>query len=212
MANRKRTSRTATRTEKYELPQRPDRQTPREFLDWLEEHADVLLEEAPNPNPQLAPGPCALLRTFARWPKDTGYPVLGLYMPDEGRTKAVRACRLVLLGCTGDGLATEPPFPDAVARHLCGGDKACVNPEHLAWGTDRDNHSDYKLHCALAGVPHSHSLVSDADAREIQTLWESGEWPTRKALALDLGLNPKSFHKVLRRKCWDLSEGFRELA
>lgn len=36
---------------------------------------------------------------------------------------------------------TPRPFPQAMALHSCGNPR-CVNPEHLRWGTQRDNIRD----------------------------------------------------------------------
>lgn len=45
-------------------------------------------------------------------------------------------------------LAYGTPKSDGmVVRHLCGnGHLSCINPKHLAWGTDADNISDMALH------------------------------------------------------------------
>ena len=41
----------------------------------------------------------------------------------------------------------EPDRPGLKARHLCGnGHMSCVNPMHLAWGTDEENSRDHLLH------------------------------------------------------------------
>jgi len=52
-----------------------------------------------------------------------------------------------------------------VARHLCGnGHMSCVNPRHLAWGTDAENQNDYRLHTQR---PHVWPVLSDETITQI---------------------------------------------
>jgi len=65
-------------------------------------------------------------------------------IPMEGSMSAARYMCTIVHGAPAEGL---------VARHLCGnGHMSCVNPRHLAWGTDADNREDYRLHSARPKV------------------------------------------------------------
>ncbi len=45
----------------------------------------------------------------------------------------------------------EPSMERPVSRHLCGnGHLSCVNPAHLAWGSDFDNSCDAQVHGSMA--------------------------------------------------------------
>lgn len=62
----------------------------------------------------------------------------------------------------------KPPTPQHMARHICGqGHLACVNPNHLRWGTAADNSRDMHLHTArpiyLGRLPKDQlqSIVND---------------------------------------------------
>lgn len=62
-------------------------------------------------------------------------------------------------------LAHGAPEADWVARHLCGnGHMSCVNPRHLAWGTNAENQNDYRLHTQR---PHVWPVLTDEAITQI---------------------------------------------
>jgi hypothetical protein len=75
----------------------------------------------------------------------------------------------------------EPSHPDFVARHLCGnGHMSCVNPRHLAWGTQEQNALDKEIHY---GRPR---LAVKLSPDEIEAIAEDGRHPN--VLAVRLGI------------------------
>lgn len=71
-----------------------------------------------------------------RNPENRDYPNRS-FRTDDGEKHIIRLNRLALL-CSTD--APAPPGLDAL--HSCG-NRRCVRPHHLRWGTDRDNSEDF---------------------------------------------------------------------
>lgn len=65
-----------------------------------------------------------------------------------------------------------PPPQGLVARHLCGnGDKGCVSPMHLVWGTVAENCRDMIVHgTSPRGERNPNAKITDDDVREIRRL------------------------------------------
>lgn len=86
-----------------------------------------------------------------------------------------------------------------VVRHRCD-DPACVNPEHLELGTQKDNCADKvsRNRCnAKAGSAHSNTSLTENDVREIRASSES-----RKALALRFGVHYMTICDIIWRRTW----------
>ncbi len=68
----------------------------------------------------------------------------------------------------------EPSIERPLSRHLCGnGHLSCVNPAHLAWGSDFDNACDAQVHRCMA-------LSSAAEKAEAAKLAEALREKCRK--------------------------------
>lgn len=91
-------------------------------------------------------------------------------------------------------------IPDGyVVRHRCD-DPACVNPDHLELGTQKDNCADKVLRnrCnAKAGSAHSNTSLTEQDVLEIRASSES-----RKTLALRYGIHYMTVTDIIVRKTW----------
>lgn len=97
------------------------------------------------------------------------------------------------------------PIPvGAVVMHSCD-NPACVNPEHLALGSQLDNLAD--MRAKARGVTTHHvgernpaSKLSGDDVRRLRLLAAEG-WPLRR-LAREFGLNHKTVAGIVRRLTW----------
>jgi hypothetical protein len=101
--------------------------------------------------------------------------------PGLGTVSAARHMCELVHGAAQDGM---------VARHLCGnGHMSCVNPRHLAWGTDAQNRHDYKLHTAR---PH---FWPDIDRTHLAEIHGSEAPDNVVAIAYDI---PASLIRAIR--------------
>jgi len=81
-----------------------------------------------------------------------------------------------------------------VTRHLCNV-RACVNPEHLVFGSSRENNIDSR------NDGHKNHKLDLQKAEEIRTLFKSGE-KTRKELGKEYGVSLPTIFNVLHNKSW----------
>ena len=80
-----------------------------------------------------------------------------------GKTKLLH--RLVLSAFKG-----EPPESDSQCRHSCN-NKVCINPDHLSWGSCRDNSIDD----LYIGRRHRQMRLTPEQALDIKRRLDSGE-------------------------------------
>lgn len=89
-------------------------------------------------------------------------------------------------------------------RHLCN-NPACVNPKHLAVGTDQDNMDDK----VKAGRQPSHKGESNPKAKltkhEVQRIrreYNKGRGVSQVALAFRYGVSPETIYDVVSGRTW----------
>jgi len=85
----------------------------------------------------------------------------------------------------------EPPSPDLEACHSCH-NRACINPNHLRWGTRKENHIDK----ALNGTTYGQKLTA-SQAKEI---FESRE--PSAAVARRFGVSPNLVCNIKKGRAW----------
>lgn len=87
----------------------------------------------------------------------------------DGRT---RGAHQVALELAGHYRSEDQPE----ARHLCG-DKTCVNPRHLAWGSKSENVRDrFRLgEQSLTGERNPRARISEADVHDIRSARRRGD-------------------------------------
>lgn len=117
--------------------------------------------------------------------------------------------RWILMVTTG---TTKP-----VARHTCDRPRCC-NPEHLLWGTVKDNvHDAYERGRRIPAQPrepkrvnrpyelargekHGLAKLTESDVLTIRERRESGA--TIYRLAKDYGVTKRTIQQIVRRKTW----------
>lgn len=87
----------------------------------------------------------------------------------------------------------------AVVQHLCD-NPSCVNPAHLAIGTQQENASDASARGRLAafrsGEAHPGAKLSDAQAAEIRRRYADGD-VTQGKLAAEFGVSQSAIAKIV---------------
>lgn len=88
-------------------------------------------------------------------------------------------------------------------RHLCGrGNKGCVTPSHLAYGTRLENTADMYRHGTVPrGERSGRARFTEAQVREIRTRHAQGGVSCAE-LAREYGFSEGSVRKVLKRIRW----------
>ncbi len=130
---------------------------------------------------------------------DHGYGLISI-----GRGKQTRAHRFMYERYKG----TIPK--DMKVLHSCD-NPACVNPEHLSIGTQKDNVKDmmnrgrggYK---SFHGESHHMSKLTDEKVKQIRDLWDKGG-VYQSQLAKQFGVSQQVISKVVNYKAWIKESG-----
>ena len=95
------------------------------------------------------------------------------------------------------------PVPEGMCvLHRCD-NPPCVNPAHLFLGTPSDNTQDMLekgRHPSRAGEANGWASLTEADVREMRRLY--GEGMRNADIARHMGLDPRTTHRIVRRKSW----------
>jgi hypothetical protein len=91
--------------------------------------------------------------------------------------------------------------PEIVTRHLCNV-AACVNPEHLTFGSHADNMRDMVDAGRQAkGVDHGGAKLTEEQVLEIRRRYAAGG-VTQRALGDEYGVDHSLISNIVRRKKW----------
>lgn len=145
---------------------------------------------------------------------DYGYGVLNIWV-EENKRRNVPASRISCFLAHG-----EPPHPSAKSLHSCD-NPPCCNPNHLRWGTQKENvadaiererhvyppdtHSNPEWNAKrLASMPKGENLhnqsLTESQAREIWRL--HFEHKSASEIARLIGSKPHVVYDVCRGRSW----------
>lgn len=91
------------------------------------------------------------------------------------------------------------PLPGQQALHSCD-NPPCINPDHLRWGTHRDNNDDKIIRQRLAGEKHPLARFTDAQIWQLKMDIANGADVVSAYKAL--GLSRYQFHNIKAGKSW----------
>lgn len=96
----------------------------------------------------------------------------------------------------------EAPHGKRFVRHLCGnGHNGCVNPNHLAWGTAKENSDDKSRH---GNMPHGEtsgaSKLTDRSVAQILAMRDMGA--TYRNLAEIFSVTNGTVQAICERRTW----------
>lgn len=96
----------------------------------------------------------------------------------------------------------KPPFPNNHALHSCKNNRACTNPDHLRWGSNKDNNQDRikdghttKGIATVYGSLHGNSILIEKDIKEIKYLLSTQQWK-QKDIADLFGVNHRTVSNI----------------
>jgi len=95
------------------------------------------------------------------------------------------------------------PKPDGLeACHSCGnGNKGCINPKHLRWGTHISNMLDKKLHgTQQRGSDVGGSKLTESQVAEIRIRISAGD--SKLSISRDFGVSPAAIYNIESGKSW----------
>lgn len=92
------------------------------------------------------------------------------------------------------------PKPNEQALHSCD-NPPCINPDHLRWGTHRDNNDDKITRQRLAGQNHPLAKYTDAQIRQLKSDIANGANPVLAYKSL--GLTRFQFHNIKAGRSWN---------
>jgi len=97
----------------------------------------------------------------------------------------------------------KPTHINKYALHSCGnGNLSCFNPNHLRWGTQKQNIQDTVHHGRSQRGEKSHKAVlSEADVLFIRRA-EANETMTQSELAKKFNVRPSNISQICNRKSW----------
>ena len=93
--------------------------------------------------------------------------------------------------------------PEIQTRHICNV-PACVNPEHLTFGSHADNMRDKveaDRQARLRGVDHGNAKLTEGQVLEIRRRYAAGG-VTQLALGDEFGVVRVQIGRIVRRKAW----------
>lgn len=130
------------------------------------------------------------------WPfmgaKARGYGRIGLGGKEAGSVYAHRIIAETYLG--------PPAVDQPQIRHLCGV-RSCCNPAHLAWGDQKANEADKRLHGTdNRGERHGMARLTREQVREIRAALERGA--SFRTVGSQFGVSWQTIQSIAHRETW----------
>ncbi len=117
----------------------------------------------------------------------------GIFHVSRQSRRAHRISWEIAYGVIPDGL---------VVRHKVCNNTLCVNPRHLALGTQKENIQDKFIHKTCArGETHGLAKLTEESVRKIRKMYKSGSL-TKREIARIFGVDPNAIQSVLNGKTW----------
>lgn len=91
------------------------------------------------------------------------------------------------------------PLPGQQALHSCD-NPPCINPDHLRWGSHRDNNDDKIIRQRLAGERHPLAKYTNEQILQLKTDIANGANPVDAYKAL--GMTRFQFHNIKANRSW----------
>jgi hypothetical protein len=88
------------------------------------------------------------------------------------------------------------------ALHKCGmGKNGCINPNHLAWGTQAENIVDAKKHGSIRrGSKSARSVLTETQIPEIRSKYASGM--SQRSIALEYNVCSGTIQAIVEGRTW----------
>ena len=132
-------------------------------------------------------------------PDENGCHLWTAYTQPNGYGQFWYSGRMVKAHRYAAGMVDWPP--EIVTRHLCNV-PACVNPEHLTFGSHADNMRDMVEAERQAKGTHSGTAkLTEEQVLEIRRRYADGG-VTYRSLGRDYGVGFKAISKIVRRERW----------
>lgn len=95
----------------------------------------------------------------------------------------------------------EPDHPHLDTLHSCGnGHLACMNPQHVRWGTRAQNMGDAITHqTTTRGAKNAQAVLTEDDVRSIRLMASAERYAD---VAVRFGISPSAVGLIVRRERW----------
>lgn len=91
------------------------------------------------------------------------------------------------------------PKEGDLALHSCD-NPSCINPEHLRWGSNKDNMDDMIFRKRAGGEKHPRAKLTEIQVKEIRKLHEFGL--TQRKIASVYGVTSRQISTIVNKKQW----------
>ena len=179
---------------------------PAKYRAWI----DYCAAQGINPLPEhsVTPTGCWFVPNK---PQASGY--IAIYRKFNGNALHMRLHTLSLLHSLApsiwrdiDDMLAQGKHPAACHKPICGGNKACFNPQHLRLDDDAGNVSDtIRAGNKARGERNGRTKLTAAQVNAIRQ--EHSDGATQASLARKYGVSQSAIRHIIRRTNWAHSDG-----
>lgn len=91
------------------------------------------------------------------------------------------------------------PKQGDLALHSCD-NPSCINPDHLRWGSNKENMDDMISRKRAGGEKHPRAKLTEFQVEKIRELYDCGL--TQKQLAITYGITSRQISSIVNKKQW----------